>query len=76
MRPALRIAYAYTCICKRAAWGDETTADRVHGTPWRRWHKNKRKNKKSEMGGRGDARGKGSGSGTGGRAAVEERRKV
>lgn len=25
-RPVLRIAYARACICKRAAWGDETTA--------------------------------------------------
>lgn len=75
MRPALRIAYAYTCICKRAAWGDETTADRVHGAPWRRWNKNKRKNKKSQVEGRRDARGRGFGSGAGGRPAAEEKRK-
>lgn len=35
-----RIAYARACICKRAAWGDGTTADRVHGVPRRR-NKNK-----------------------------------
>lgn len=32
-RPASRIAYARACICKRAAWSDETTADRLHEAP-------------------------------------------
>lgn len=45
LRPASRIAYARACICKRAAWGDET-ADRIHEAP-RRWNKNKRKRETS-----------------------------